>query len=59
MRAARAGAWDCAAELEARGRRVVRADAPYDFGVGQMILNLGEALVGGSDGRGDGYAGGL
>ncbi len=53
------GLWDRAAELEARGRRVVRADAPYDFGVGQMILNLGEALVGGSDGRGDGYAGGL
>ena len=32
---------------------------PHDFGVGQMILDLGEALVGGSDGRGDGYAGGL
>lgn len=53
------GLWGRAAELEARGHRVVRADAPYDFGVGQMILNLGEALVGGSDGRGDGYAGGL
>jgi hypothetical protein len=33
--------------------------APHDFGVGQMILNLGESLVGGSDGRGDGHAGGL
>ncbi len=52
------GLWDRAAGLEARGHRVVRADAPYDFGVGQMILDLGEALVGGSDGRGDGYAGG-
>ena len=57
---ARAGALGARAdELEARGHRVVRADAPYDFGVGQMILDLGESLVGGSDGRGDGYAGGL
>jgi gamma-glutamyltranspeptidase/glutathione hydrolase len=53
------GLWDRAAELEACGYRVVRADAPYDFGVGQMILDLGDTLVGGSDGRGDGYAGGL
>jgi gamma-glutamyltranspeptidase / glutathione hydrolase len=53
------GLWDRAAELEARGHRVARAEAPHDFGVGQMIVDLGDALVGGSDGRGDGYAGGL
>ena len=53
------GFWEHAEELERRGERVIRADAPHDFGVGQMILNLGESLVGGSDGRGDGHAGGL
>jgi gamma-glutamyltranspeptidase len=31
----------------------------HDFGVGQAILRLGDALVGGSDGRGDGYAAGV
>jgi gamma-glutamyltranspeptidase/glutathione hydrolase len=53
------GLWEHAEALERRGERVIRAEAPHDFGVGQMILNLGESLVGGSDGRGDGYAGGL
>jgi gamma-glutamyltranspeptidase / glutathione hydrolase len=53
------GLWDQAAPLEAAGHRVVRGEAPHDFGVGQVIVDLGEALVGGSDGRGDGYAGGL
>ena len=33
--------------------------AQHGFGVGQMILRLGDALIGGSDGRGDGYAAGL
>ena len=32
---------------------------PHSFGVGQMILTLGESLIGGSDGRGDGYAAGI
>jgi gamma-glutamyltranspeptidase/glutathione hydrolase len=32
---------------------------PHGFGVGQMILRLGTSLIGGSDGRGDGYAAGL
>jgi gamma-glutamyltranspeptidase/glutathione hydrolase len=53
------GLWEHARELEALGHAVVRADEPSNFGVGQMILDLGEALVGGSDGRGDGHAGGL
>ena len=34
-------------------------DVQHPFGVGQMILRLGGALIGGSDGRGDGYAAGL
>ena len=29
------------------------------FGVGQAILCLGEAIVGGSDSRGDGHAAGF
>ena len=36
--------------------------APGDrhlFGVGQAVLRVGDALVGGSDGRGDGYAAGF
>ncbi len=33
--------------------------APGRFGVGQMILTLGDGLIGGSDGRGDGYAAGV
>ncbi len=53
------GLWEHGEALERRGHRVVRAETPFDFGVGQMIADLGESLVGGSDGRGDGYAGGL
>jgi gamma-glutamyltranspeptidase/glutathione hydrolase len=52
------GLWEHAAGLERLGEQVIRAEAPHDFGVGQMILDLGDSLVGGSDGRGDGYAGG-
>lgn len=40
------------------GHQVEIAADPHPFGVGQMILRDGAALVGGSDGRGDGYAGG-
>ncbi|MEJ7567954.1 MAG: gamma-glutamyltransferase [Gaiellaceae bacterium] len=51
-----------AAELDAL--RVLGHDAAvamdeHGFGVGQCVLVDGEALVGGSDGRGDGVAGGL
>ncbi len=45
--------------LRARGHDARSADLPHGFGVGQVILRLGDALVGGSDGRGDGYAAGL
>ena len=34
------------------------SDTQHGFGVGQVILRHGEALIGGSDGRGDGYAAG-
>ena len=46
-------------DLRARGHDVSVAAGPHGFGVGQMILRLGDALVGGSDGRGDGYAAGI
>ena len=45
--------------LRARGHDVRVADAPHGFGVGQMIVADGDALVGGSDGRADGHAAGL
>jgi gamma-glutamyltranspeptidase/glutathione hydrolase len=45
--------------LRARGHEVEVADVPHPFGVGQMILALDDALVGGSDGRADGHAAGL
>jgi gamma-glutamyltranspeptidase / glutathione hydrolase len=45
--------------LRARGHEVRVADVPHAFGVGQMILAHGDALVGGSDGRADGHAAGL
>ena len=45
--------------LRARGHDVRVADSPHGFGVGQMILADGDALVGGSDGRADGHAAGL
>jgi gamma-glutamyltranspeptidase/glutathione hydrolase len=50
------GLWGSLDALAALGHRVRRADVVHDFGVGQAILRLGDALVGGSDGRGDGYA---
>ena len=53
------GLWAEADELRARGHDVVLAEEPRKFGVGQVILGHEESLAGGSDGRGDGYAGGL
>jgi len=53
------GLWDAEEQLAALGHRVRRGTVVHDFGVGQMILRLGDALVGGSDGRGDGYAASL
>jgi gamma-glutamyltranspeptidase / glutathione hydrolase len=46
-------------DLRARGHEAEVADVPHAFGVGQMILADGDALVAGSDGRADGYAAGL
>jgi gamma-glutamyltranspeptidase/glutathione hydrolase len=53
------GLWDAEAELASLGHDVRRATEPHSFGVGQAILRLGDALIGGSDGRGDGFAAGL
>jgi gamma-glutamyltranspeptidase/glutathione hydrolase len=53
------GLWSRADELAALGHEPVRAREPFGFGVGQAILRLGGALVGGSDGRGDGHAAGF
>jgi len=48
--------------LRARGHDARVGTDPHGFGVGQMILHYevegGSALIGGSDGRGDGYASG-
>lgn len=44
--------------LRALGHAVRCAESQHGFGVGQMILRVGDALIGGSDGRGDGYAAG-
>jgi gamma-glutamyltranspeptidase/glutathione hydrolase len=53
------GLWREEDRLRALGHDVRRADRPHGFGVGQAILRLGDALVGGSDGRGDGSAAGF
>jgi gamma-glutamyltranspeptidase/glutathione hydrolase len=53
------GYHDLADDLRARGH-VARIDPQqHGFGVGQVILRYGGALIGGSDGRGDGYAAGM
>ena len=53
------GLWERDADLGKLGIKTVReANAGY-FGGGQAILVAGDALVGGSDPRKDGYAGGL
>ena len=53
------GLWGEAESLRGLGHDVALDDTPHAFGVGQMIITLGDSLCGGSDGRGDGYAGGL
>jgi gamma-glutamyltranspeptidase/glutathione hydrolase len=47
-----------AGELRALGHDVVEAPSQHGFGVGQMILRIGDAVVGGSDPRGDGACAG-
>jgi gamma-glutamyltranspeptidase / glutathione hydrolase len=52
------GLWGEAERLEALGHRVVRDPELATFGGGQAILVEGDALLGGSDPRKDGYAAG-
>ena len=53
------GLWEVADRLAALGHDVRLADVQHGFGVGQAILRLDGTLVGGSDGRGDGFAAGF
>jgi gamma-glutamyltranspeptidase/glutathione hydrolase len=53
------GLWDREPDLQRLGYQTVRETDPYCFGGGQAILISGEALIGGSDPRKDGYAGGM
>ena len=53
------GLWAQEEALRARGHTVRRAEVQHSFGVGQAILELGDAWIGGSDSRGDGFAAGL
>ena len=52
------GLWNEESALRALGHDVVRAESQHGFGVGQAILRHGDAWIGGSDGRGDGFAAG-
>jgi gamma-glutamyltranspeptidase/glutathione hydrolase len=52
------GLWDEVEALEQAGHAVVREPETSGFGGGQAILLHGDALVGGSDPRKDGYAAG-
>jgi gamma-glutamyltranspeptidase / glutathione hydrolase len=52
------GLWERAGELERRGFGVVKSREP-DFGGAQAIVVHGDALLGGSDPRKDGYAAGF
>jgi gamma-glutamyltranspeptidase/glutathione hydrolase len=53
------GLWERDAELQALGIETVRETNAGYFGGGQAILAVGDALVGGSDPRKDGYAAGF
>ena len=52
------GLWTDAPELQALGHEVELVESERGFGVGQCVLVQGDALVGGSDGRGDGHVSG-
>jgi gamma-glutamyltranspeptidase/glutathione hydrolase len=52
------GLWRDAPALRALGHELELVESERDFGVGQCVLVEGEALVGGSDGRGDGHVSG-
>ncbi len=53
------GLWEAAEGLAALGHDLRLPDVQHGFGVGQAILRSGGALIGGSDGRGDGFAAGF
>jgi gamma-glutamyltranspeptidase/glutathione hydrolase len=53
------GLWERDADLEPLGYRTVRETDAFGFGGGQAILVQGDALMGGSDPRKDGYAAGI
>jgi gamma-glutamyltranspeptidase/glutathione hydrolase len=53
------GLWDRERDLRRLGYQTMRDPDTYLFGSGQAILVSGDALVGGSDPRKDGYAGGI
>jgi gamma-glutamyltranspeptidase/glutathione hydrolase len=53
------GLWLEAPDLRALGHEPELVESEHGFGVGQCVLVDGEALVGGSDGRGDGHVSGL
>jgi gamma-glutamyltranspeptidase/glutathione hydrolase len=52
------GLWDYERELASCGLQIIRDTDTFGFGGGQAIISSGEALVGGSDSRKDGYAAG-
>jgi gamma-glutamyltranspeptidase/glutathione hydrolase len=52
------GLWQYADDLRALGHEPLLDDDVHPFGVGQAILKAGDALVAGSDPRGDGQAAG-
>jgi gamma-glutamyltranspeptidase/glutathione hydrolase len=53
------GIWDHEPDLQRLGYKTARDLETHKFGGGQAILVSGDALVGGSDPRKDGYAGGI
>jgi gamma-glutamyltranspeptidase/glutathione hydrolase len=53
------GLWDAEDDVRAAGLEPVRGTDTHLFGGGQAILIDGDALIGGSDPRKDGYAAGF